>query len=199
MVMGRHGHATAQMADDEPSLLVGLAQLAGRLAAHGLLVQGVELAQPPELRKAGDMGHLRHLVHAHRVHEKGRDTDQITNAPGQICPQIGGMLAVGSLLHILHHPVADGVGAGGDRAVQAATAAHGIEILQAEAPLRPRLQHSPLAELRLIDDPVEALQLLSRVDDALFQKLPFLLKHRHLGGGGAGIDDQYLHPFPLSR
>ena len=109
------------------------------------------------------------------------------------------MLAVGGLLHILHHPVTDGVGAGGDRAVQAATATHGIEILQAEAALRHRLQHSPLAELRLIDDPVEALQLLSRVDDALFQKLPFLLKHRYLGGGSAGIDDQYLHPFPLSR
>ena len=109
------------------------------------------------------------------------------------------MLAVGGLLHILHHPVADGVGAGGDRTVQAATATHGVEILQAEAALRHRLQHRPLTQGRLIDDPVEALQLLSRVDDALLQQLPFLLKHRHLGGGGAGIDDQYLHPFPLSR
>ena len=49
-------------------------------------------------------------------------------------------------------------------------------------------------------DPEESYDLIFvTVQASQLPELLPLLKHRHLGGGGAGIDDQYLHPFPLSR
>ena len=88
---GRHGHAAAQMTDDKVDLLIGSAQRRRSLPADGLLVQGVELAQAAEIGKARVVGHVRHLVHAHRIHEKGGDAHHVADAPGQIRPQVGGV------------------------------------------------------------------------------------------------------------
>lgn len=52
VVVGRHGHAAAQMTDDKVDLLIGSAQRRRSLPADGLLVQGVELAQAAEIGKA---------------------------------------------------------------------------------------------------------------------------------------------------
>ena len=60
--MRAHADAAAQVADDEVHVLILFAQFLGSLAAHGLVVQGVELAQTAELGKAGVVRHLGHLV-----------------------------------------------------------------------------------------------------------------------------------------
>ena len=193
VVVGRHGHAAAQMTDDKVDLLIGSAQRRRSLPADGLLVQGVELAQAAEIGKARVVGHVRHLVHAHRIHEKGGDAHHVADAPGQIRPQVGGVLAVGRGLHVVHDPVVDGVGAGGDGPVQAAPAAHGGKVRQPKAALRHGVQNGLLAEVRLVNDPVEPVQLLGRVVDALFEQLLLLVENGDLGAGSAGVDDQYLH------
>ena len=188
-MVGRHGHAAAQVADDQVRLLIGLAQGRRRPASDGLLVQGVELAQAAEGGKARVVGHLRQLIHAHRVHEKGGNAHHVADAPGQIRPQVGGMLAIGGGLHVVHDPVVDGVGAGGDGPVQAAPAAHRVEVRQAEAALRHGVQNGLLAVIRLVDDPVEAVQLLGGVVHGGLINLRLLVENGHLGAGGAGVDD----------
>lgn len=167
VVVGRHGHAASQMTDDKVDLLIGSAQRRRSLPADGLLVQGVELAQAAEIGKARVVGHVRHLVHAHRIHEKGGDAHHVADAPGQIRPQVGGVLAVGRGLHVVHDPVVDGVGAGGDGPVQAAPAAHGGKVRQPKVALCHGVQNGLLAEVRLVNDPVEPVQLLGRVVNAL--------------------------------
>ena len=201
MLVGTHADAAAQVADDEVHVLILFAQLLGGLAAHGLVVQGVELAQTAEFGKAGVVRHLGHLVHADRVHKEGGNAHHVAQLARQIRAQIGGMLAVGCGLYVGHDLVVDGVGAGGNGPVQTAAAAHRVEVRQAEAALRHGVQNGLLAVIRLVDDPGEAVQLLGGVVDGHFEELFLVLEHRDLGGGCAGVDDQQLHslsPF-LSR
>ena len=91
--------------------------------------------------------------------------------------------------HVVHDPVVDGVGAGGDGPVQAAPAAHRVEVRQAEAALRHGVQNGLLAVIRLVDDPVEAVQLLGGVVHGGLINLRLLVENGHLGAGGAGVDD----------
>ena len=143
------------------------------------------------------MGHLGHFVHTHRIHKESRNSHHVSQLLGQICAQIGGMLPVGRLLHIAHHGIADGVGAGGDGPVQAAPAAHSVKIGQLIAALRHRIQNGLLPVVRLINDPVKLIQLLRGVVDALFEDLLVFVEHSDLCGSCAGVDDQNLHPFLL--
>ena len=198
MLVGAHADAATQMADDEVHVLVPFTQLRGGLAAHRLVVQGVELTQPPELGKAGVVGHLGHLVHADRVHEEGGDAHHVPQLAGQIRAQVGGVLAVGRGLHIGHDLVIDGVGAGGDGAVQPAAAADRGKIGQLVSSIADGLENGRLAIVRLVDDPGEPVQLLGRVVDGDLEQLLLVLKHRDLGGGSAGIYDQKLHSFSPS-
>ena len=157
--------------------------------APTLTIQGVELAQAAELGKAGVMGHLGHLVHADGIHEEGGDAHHVAQLLGEIRTQIGGVLAVGGGLHVVHDLIIDGVGAGGDGAVQAAAAAHRVEVRQLVAGGGDGVQNSGLAVVRLVDDAVELVQLLGGVVDAQLVQLLLLLEHRDLRAGGAGIDD----------
>ena len=112
------------------------------------------------------MGHLGHLVHADRVNEEGGDAHHVAQLLGQIRAQIGRMLAVGSRLHVVHDPVVDGVGAGGNGAVQTAASAHRVKVRQLVPGGGDGVQNGGLAVVRLIDDAVELVQLLGRVVDA---------------------------------
>ena len=192
-----HGYAAAQMTDHQVGLLVFLAQETGGLAANGLLIQGVELTQAAEGRKARVVGHLGHLVHTDGVHKKGGDAHHVADAAGQVSAQVRGVLAIGGLLHIPHHRVADGVGAGGDGPIQPAPAADGVKIREAEAALGHSVQNGLLPEVGLVDDPVEPVQLLGGVVDAFFEDLIVLVEHGDLGGGGAGVDDKNLQSLIL--
>lgn len=111
VLVGTHADAAAQVADDEVHVLILFAQFLGSLAAHGLVVQGVELAQTAELGKAGVVRHLGHLVHADRVHKEGGNAHHVAQLSGQVSAQVGGMLAVGCGLYVGHDLVVDGVGA----------------------------------------------------------------------------------------
>ena len=193
LFVSSHGHAAAQMTDHQVGLLVFLAQETGGLAADGLLIQGVELAQAAEGRKARVVGHLGHLVHADGIHKKGGNAHHVADAAGQIRPQVRRMLAVGSLLHIPHDGVADSVGAGGNGPVQAAPTAHGVKVAQLIAALRHRVQNGLLPVVRLVDDPVEPVQLLGGMVDALFEHLLVFVEHGDLCGSRTGIDNENLH------
>ena len=103
------------------------------------------------------------------------------------------MFTKGSLFHILHHPVIDRVGAGGNRPVQTAAAANRVKIRQLEAALLHRCQHGRLAVVRLINHPFELIQLLCGVIQPFLKKLLLLLKNGDLGGGGTGVNNQNLH------
>ena len=201
MLVGTHADAAAQVADDEVHVLILFAQLLGGLAAHGLVVQGVELAQTAEFGKAGVVRHLGHLVHADRVHKEGGNAHHVAQLTGQVSAQVGGMLTVGRGLYVGHDLVVDGVGAGGNGPVQTAAAADGGKVGQLITGLGDGLENGLLAVVRLVDDPGEAVQLLGGVVDGHFEELFLVLEHRDLGGGCAGVDDQQLHslsPF-LSR
>ena len=199
MLVGTHADAAAQMTYDQVHVLVLLAQLLGGLAPHGLVVQRVELAQAAELGKAGIVGDLGHLVHADGIHEEGGDAHHVAQLPRQIRAQIGGMLAIGRGLHVRHDPVVDGVGAGGDGAVQTAPAAHGGEVGQLIARLGDGLENGLLAVIRLIDDAGELIQLLGGVIDRDLEQLLLVLEYRDLGGGSAGVNDQQLHVLSFCR
>ena len=197
MLMRAHADAAAQMAHDQVHVLISLAQLLGRPAPHSLVVQRVELAQAAELGKAGVVGHLRHLVHAHRVNEERRDAHHVAQLLGQIRAQIGRMLAVGRGLHVGHDLVVHGIRTAGDGPVQPAPPAHGGEVAQLIARLGDGLQNGLLAVVRLVDDPGELIQLLGGVVDRDLEKLLLVLEHRDLGGRSAGVDDQKFHTFLL--
>ena len=199
MLVRSHADAAAQMADDQIHVLVLLAQLLGGLAPHGLVVQRVELAQAAELGKAGVMGDFGHLVHADGIHEEGGDAHHVAQLARQIRAQIGGMLAVGRGLHVGHDPVVDGVGAGGDGAVQTAPAAHGGEVGQLIARLGDGLENGLLTVIGLIDDAGELIQLLGGVIDRYLEQLLLVLEYRDLGGGSAGVNDQQLHVLSFCR
>ena len=139
------------------------------------------------------MGDLGHFIHAHGVHEEGGNTHHIAQLLGQIRAQIGGMLAIRRSLHIVHHLVVDGIGAAGDGTVQTAAAAHRVKVLQLIASLGDGVQDGVLAVVRLVDDPLELIQLLGGVVNAQLIELLVLLEHSDLGAGGAGVDDKDLH------
>ena len=73
------GDTAAEVADDEVHVLILLTELVGRLAADGLVVERVELAQAAELGKAGVVRDLRHLIDAHGVDEEGGDADHVAD------------------------------------------------------------------------------------------------------------------------
>ena len=189
MLVGAHTDAAAQVAHDEVYVLIGTTQLLRGLAADRLMVQRVEQAPTAELGKAGVVGHLGHLIHADGVHEEGGDAHGVAQLLGQVRTQVGGVLAVGGGLHVAHDAVVDGVGAGGDGAVQAAAAAHGIEVRQLVAGVGDGAENGLAAVVRLVDDPLEPVQLLRGVVDGQLVELLLVLEHRDLGGGGAGVDD----------
>ena len=197
MLMGAHADTAAQMAHDQVHVLISLAQLLGRPAPHSLVVQRVELTQAAELGKAGVMGHLRHLVHAHRVNEERRNAHHVAQLLGQVRAQVGRMFAVGRGLHVGHDLVVDGVRTAGDGPVQPAPPAHGGKVAQLIARLADGLQNGLLAVARLVDDPGELIQLLCGMVDGDLEKLLLVLKHRDLGGCRAGVDDQKFHVFLL--
>ena len=103
------------------------------------------------------------------------------------------MLAVGRGLHIVHHLIVDGVGAAGNGAGQSAAPAHRVKVLQLVAGLGDGAEDGVLAVVRLVDDPLEPVQLLGGVVDAQLEQLLLLLEHRDLRAGGAGVDDKDLH------
>lgn len=109
--MRADGDTAAEVADDEVHVLILLAELGGRLAADGLVVERVELAQTAELGKAGVVRDLRHLIDAHGVDEEGGDADHVADLSGEVGTEVGGVLTVGSGLHIVHDLVVDGIGA----------------------------------------------------------------------------------------
>ena len=193
MLVRADGDTAAEVADDEVHVLILLAELGGRLAADGLVVERVELAQAAELGKAGVVRDLRHLIDAHGVDEEGGDADHVADLSGEVGTEVGGVLTVGSGLHIVHDLVIDGIGAGGDGAVQAAAAADRVEIAQLEARLGDGIQNSLFAVVRLVDDLVELIQLLRGVIQTELEQLLILLKDRNFGRGCAGIDNQNLH------
>ena len=103
------------------------------------------------------------------------------------------MLAVGRGLHIVHHLVVDGVGAAGDGTVQTAAAAHRVKVLQLITGLGDSVQDGGLAVVRLVDDPLELIQLFGGVVNAQLEKLLVFIEHGDFGAGGAGVDDKDLH------
>ena len=99
------------------------------------------------------------------------------------------MLAIGRRLHVVHDLVIDGVGAGGDGAVQAAAAAHRVKVRQLVAGGGDGVQNGGLAVVRLIDDAVELIQLLGGVVKPQLVELLLLVEHRDLRAGSAGVDN----------
>ena len=100
--------------------------------------------------------------------------------------------------HILHHAVVDGVGAAGDGLHQAAPPRHRGEVLQGDALFLHRPQDERLPVAKLVEHPVEGLQVFRGVGDVALEQLDAVLEHRDLRGGAAGIDDQDLHAVSLT-
>ena len=181
------------MGHDEVALLIGLPHTLRRPPGHRLVVEGVEPAGPLQIGDAGDPGHGHELIHRHRVHHKGGDTQLVADLLGQYGTQIGGVFSVDGIAHILHHAVIDPVGTAGNGLHQSAPAGHGGERLQLDALFCHCLQDELLPIGKLVEHLTEGLQILRRVGDVGFEQLLVVLKDRDLRGGAARIDDQDLH------
>ena len=188
-----YADAAPQMTHNQIDILIGSAQLRGRLSADGFMVQGVELAYAAEPGKAGIVRHLRHLVHTDGIHKKSRDSRHCAQFSGQIGTQIGWMLAIWRRFHVMHHPFIHGVCTRWNGTIQAAPTAHRVKIPHIIAGSSNSVENRRLSILRLIDHMGESIQLFRRMIDAHLEELLLLLKDGHLCAGGSGIDNQYFH------
>ena len=188
--MGTHRHAAAHMADDEIQLLVLLAHLLGIALGHGLLVQGVELADSLDQGMAGIAGNGLHLVHHGGIGNEGGDAQLVADLPGDETAQVAGMLTLDACYAIGQQGIGGGVGAATNGLYKAAPGADGRELLHVEVVLGQGLLHQLLTPAFLVGNGGKFCDLLGGMTQGLVKEQGVIFKHADLGRGGAGVDNK---------
>ena len=184
--------AAAQMQHDEPAVSQRLVQhLAGAAHGHGAAVQRMSRHHPGQLRQTGHPRLIGHLVHRDRVADKGGDAERPGDPQRQHAAQIGRVRRVPHGVHKVHHVLIHLIGARRAVGQLPAPGADRIQRSHIHLLLRQRLFDGLLAEVRLLHDPREGLQVLPAVAQRLVEYLFRAAEQRELRGGRAGIDDQY--------
>ena len=191
--MSRHRHTATHVHHDKIAVLIGFPQLFRRPPGHALLVEGMEKALAFKGGMAGNAGHRLQLVHRHRVDKIRRHPI----APGELItdehPQIGGVLSHGRIVHIVHRPLIDLIGARRDVAQKASSSHHSGKIRHTVAGLLHFLQDQLQTVAGLLIHMMERSQILLAVQQRASPFLLLFLEYGQLGGGGPGIDDQNVH------
>ena len=188
--MGAHGHAAAHVANDEVQLLILLAHFLGVALGHGLLVQGVELADALDQGMAGIAGNGLHLVHHGGVCDEGGHAQLVADLAGDEAAQVAGVLALYAGHAVSQQSVGGGVGAAADGLDQAAPGADAGELLHVEVVLGQGLLHQLLTPAFLIGNGSKLGDLLGRMPQRLVKEQGVIFKHTDLGRGGAGVDNK---------
>ena len=183
------GAAAAQVQHDQAAVGQGLVQyLLGAAQGHGAAVEGVADHGAGQVGVAGDAGLVCHLVHGNGVTDKGGDAQGLGKAQCQHAAQVGGVSRVVEGVHIVHHVLIHLIGAGGAEGQLAAPGADGVQRGQIHLVGGQFLFDGGLAEVRLVHDPGEGLQLLPAVAHGGIKELFLAAEQRELGGGGTGVD-----------
>ena len=140
--------------------------------------------------QAGDLVDGQQFIHSDPVIDEGGYAVLLAQGAGDHGAYVGGMLVLGLVFELPYHVVVDLVGARLDGGEQAAPGDDAGEGLQGHAVLFQRRDDQVPAELILVGHTVEGSELLGRMSDGFGKEGRFVLEHRDLGGGGAGIQDQ---------
>ena len=188
--MGAYGHTAAHVADDEVQVLILLAHLLGVALGHGLLVQGVELADPLDQGMAGIAGNGLQLVHHGGVGNEGGDAQLVADLPGDEAAQIAGVLTLDACYAVGQQGIGGGVGAATNGLYQAAPGADGGELLHVEVVFGQGLLHQLLTPPLLVGNGGELCDLLGGMTQGFVKEQGVVFKHADLGRGGAGVDNK---------
>ena len=105
------------------------------------------------------------------------------------------MLSHGRIVHIVHRPLIDLIGARRDVAQKASSSHHSGKIRHTVAGLLHFLQDQLQTVAGLLIHMMERSQILLAVQQRASPFLLLFLEYGQLGGGGPGIDDQNVHMF----
>ena len=150
--MGAYGHTASHMYHDQTQGLIGLADLFCVSLGYRLLVQCMEHAGTGQFRHAGIPGDGHQFIHHHRIHNIGRNTDGVTDLPGQNTAQIGRMLALHTRFQIRQQRIRHGVSAAGNGFQHSAPSHHHVQGLNIKLLLLQQVGDDLLAEVLLIHD-----------------------------------------------
>ena len=190
------GNAAVNVADDEIAFFIGFSHGFCVDCPNALLVQHMGLGTAVQPRNAGRAGIVAQLVHIGGIDGVHFSAVLPAQLIGQHHPQLCRVIAaaypgggVGNQGFInFHDPRFLGIGA-------AAPPHEGIHVLHGKAVFLHKILNDGTAQGNLVVDRGIAQQLRGIVKNALGVNVFFVFKIAHLGGGGAGVDDQHLECF----
>ena len=188
-----NGNAAVNVADDEIAFFIGFSHGFCVDCPNALLVQHMGLGTAVQPRNAGGAGIVAQLVHIGGIDGVHFSAVLPAQRIGQHHPQLCRVIAaaypgggVGNQGFVnFHDPRLLGIGA-------AAPPHKGIHVLHGKAVFLHEILNDGTAQGNLVVDRGIAQQLRGIVKNALGVNVFFVFKIAHLGGGGAGVDDQHF-------